>query len=296
MKNIITITLSPAVDKSTFVERIVPDHKLRCAEPTFEPGGGGINVSRALKKLGYASTAMYAQGGYTGKILQDLLFKENILQTPVQVQQTTRENFIVVETSTNLQYRYGMPSPDLTQGAIDYIVLSGSIPRSVSVDFFKKLSHHCISKNIKLVADTSGNALLEVIKQGVYLIKPNLKELSELAGVDIQNVHQQVEAAKRITKELPVHIIVVSLGAAGAMLVSGDELYHVGAPSVKRKSTVGAGDSMVAGMVYALAHEWPLELVLKYGIACGTAATMNSGTQLCNKEDVEMLFEWLKKH
>ncbi|MCS6823890.1 MAG: 1-phosphofructokinase family hexose kinase [Cytophagaceae bacterium] len=308
MKKILTVTFSPALDKSTSVENIVPDHKLRCTEPVFEPGGGGINVSRALKKLGCDSIAIYAKGGYTGTMLKQLLDEEEIIQHPINTQRPTRENFIVVENATNLQYRYGMPSPELSVDEVKmfmdafrsyedvgYIVVSGSTPKGVTSDFFIQLSGYCFSNGIKLIGDTSGQMLKTMIQHGVYLIKPNFKELCELSGKDIKNVNEQVEAAQKILSDYSVHIIVVSLGASGAMLVSSNEVHHVGAPSVKRKSTVGAGDSMVAGMVYALVHGWPLQEVLKFGIACGSAATMNSGTQLCKKQDVELLYNWLKQ-
>src|SRR6187402_1753014 len=113
MKSIYTLTLSPALDKSTTVDHVVAEHKLRCEEAKFEPGGGGINVSRAIKKVGGDSVAVYTKGGPTGDLLQKLLNLEFINQLPVECKNWTRENFVVVETASNQQFRFGMPGPHL---------------------------------------------------------------------------------------------------------------------------------------------------------------------------------------
>ncbi len=307
MQSIITLTLNPAIDKSTTVKAIVPDKKLRCATPKFEPGGGGINVSRALKRLGGMSTAVYLAGGYSGKHFQHLLELESIESCVVEIQSHTRENLIVVDESCNTQYRFGMPGPkvedsewiqclDLIKGAdnVQFIVASGSIPIGVPANFLGKLAVVAKEKKAMLIVDTSGEPLRHAVSQGVYMLKPNLGELSALHGVDELHEEDAVKAAKEIIAKGGAEILVVSMGASGAMLVTKDEVITSSSPTVKKKSTVGAGDSMVAGMVYALSKEWSWLDVLQYGIATGTATTMNSGTELCKKEDVERLFEAMK--
>ncbi|MDF2456517.1 MAG: pfkB, partial [Cytophagaceae bacterium] len=122
MKNIYTLTLNPALDKSTTVERVEAEHKLRCETPKFEPGGGGINISRALKKLGGDSIAIYPKGGPTGEHMQLLLDKEAIQQYTIPAKNWNRENFIVVEQSTNKQFRFGMPGPPLLASEVDAIL------------------------------------------------------------------------------------------------------------------------------------------------------------------------------
>ncbi len=309
MKHIYTLTLSPALDKSTFVERVVPEHKLRCDNPVFEPGGGGINISRAIKKLGGESTTIYPQGGPTGEHMHILLDKEGIKQYTVPSQNWNRENFIVVENSTNRQFRFGMPGPALQKNEvesildylrklpqIDYLVVSGSTPEGVPSDFYKSVAQIVNQKKGKLILDTSGKALEEALKEGVFLCKPNIAELSQLVGEELDTIPKQEAAALKILNENNVEILVVSLGAFGAFLATKKNIYHVAAPSVTKKSTVGAGDSMVAGMVMQLAKGSNFFEVIKYGVATGTAATLNSGTELCKKSDVEALYQWITEH
>ncbi|HWZ21844.1 MAG TPA: 1-phosphofructokinase family hexose kinase [Cytophagaceae bacterium] len=308
MKSIYTLTLSPAIDKSTIVEHVVPEHKLRCSEAKFEAGGGGINVSRAIKKIGGDSVAVYTKGGSTGDLLQKLLNLEFINQLPVECINWTRENFTVVETSSNQQFRFGMPGARLfdrewkkcleiladPSRKIDYIIASGSMPEGVSDDFYTRLAIIAKEKKAKLILDSSGSTLKAALEEGIYLLKPNTKELGELVGKELVNIKEQEEAAQEIIKSGKIEILVVSMGASGAMIVSKEGVHHISAPPVKKRSTVGAGDCMVAGLVWSLSQGMSPQDSLRYGIACGSAATMNTGTELCKKEDVEELYNWMK--
>lgn len=310
MKYIYTLTLSPAIDKSSVVDLVMAENKLRCTEPRYEPGGGGINVSRAIKKLGGESVAVYAKGGPTGDMLKELLDKEKIDQRTIECEKFTRENFIVVETASNRQYRFGMPGSLMSAkecdacldilkdpaNKIDYMVVSGSTPPGVPPGFYASLSRIMKDKGAKLVLDTSGDALKQAMNEGIYLLKPNLKELSELVGNELRNITEQEDAAMKIIKQGRIEILAVSLGASGAMIASKEGVINVAAPSVAKKSTVGAGDSMVAGMVLSLSRGHSLEDTIKYGVASGTAATMNSGTELCKLEDVETLYKWIDEN
>lgn len=308
MEKIVTLTLNPAIDKSTTVKSIVPDKKLRCSQPKFEPGGGGVNVSRALKRLHVNSTAIYLAGGYSGKFYEQLLDNEGIESLVVPIDGHTRENLIVVDESANLQYRFGMPGPSVREDEwqqclnmieqckdIEFIVASGSLPDGVPMDFFARLTSVSKKMNAKLILDTSGEPLRNAVDDGVYMIKPNLGELSSLHGVEELKEDDAVNAARDIINKGGCEIMVISMGPSGALLVSKNEVVQSKAPTVKKRSTVGAGDSMVAGMVFALSKGFNLEDVLQYGIATGTATTMNPGTELCKKEDVERLFKNLQK-
>ena len=307
MEKIVTLTLNPAIDKSTTVQAIAPDKKLRCAKPKFEPGGGGVNVSRAIKKLGGNSTAIYLAGGYSGKFYEDLLNQEGINSCVITTKGQTRENLIVVDESANLQYRFGMPGPEINEdewqnvnqilegsAGVEYIVASGSLPDGVPIDFFAKLAACAKRINAKLILDTSGEPLRNAVDDGVFMIKPNLGELSFLHGAEELQESDAINAAKDIINKGGCEAMVISKGASGAWLVTKNEVISSPAPTVKKRSTVGAGDSMVAGMVLALSHGWPWMDVLQYGIATGTATTMNPGTELCKKEDVERLYKCLK--
>ncbi|GAB3831226.1 1-phosphofructokinase family hexose kinase [Hymenobacter jeollabukensis] len=306
MKRIITLTLNPTVDKSTAVDKIVPDQKLHCAAPKYEPGGGGINVSRALQRLGSASAAVFPAGGPTGDRLQELLRAEGLEPHAVPAAGWTRENFIVVDSSAGQQYRFGMPGTPLTaeeqrqvlaalqnQPAPDYLVVSGSLPPGVEPEFLVEIVRWAHSIGAKVVADTSGPALQRVIEAGVYLIKPNLGELSKLAGVAELNSAALAEAARGLIGEGRCEIVVASLGPQGACVITRDLVDHIPAPAVKKRSTVGAGDSMVAGLVHALAQGQSVREAARLGVACGTAATMNPGTELFHKADVDKLYQWL---
>lgn len=307
MKRILTITLNPTVDKSTVIDQLVPEKKLRCAEPKFEPGGGGINVSRALRRLDIDSTALFPSGGRTGKLLEELLDQEGVSQHAVSVSAETRENFIVVASSTNQQYRFGMPGsemPDNEQEGFfkeferldpfpEIIVISGSLPPGMSTEILKRIVRKGKEKKAMLIVDTSEEALQEVLTEGIFLAKPNLGELGRLVGIETLDNESADEAAQQLIREGKAEVIVVSLGAQGAYLITEDIKEYIPAPTVKKLSTVGAGDSMVAGMVSVLARNGSYSEMVRMGVACGSAATMNAGTQLFKKEDVFRLYKWL---
>lgn len=306
MSDIITITFNPCIDKSTSVSALQPDKKLECTLPVFEPGGGGINVARAIKKLGGDAIAVYPTGGYSGKFLNVLLEKENISLLNIETKQHTRENMIVVDNATNQQYRFGMPGQYMEEeewkkcvesikiNDSTFIVASGSLPPGVPVDIFSIIAKMAKSQSRKLIVDCSGEALRIALREGVYLIKPNLGELSRLVGKEELETNQIEPVARDLILEGCCEIIVVSMGAQGAMLINKDATYLAKAPVVKKKTTVGAGDSMVAGIVHYLSKGKNLQQALEYGVACGTAATLNEGTALCTLSDVERLYNQIR--
>jgi len=306
MSTILTITFSPCVDKSFSIPELIPEKKLRTSIPKTEPGGGGINVARVLARLGTNAIALYPSGGYTGQALDELIAKEHIPAIPVKTRNETRENVIVLETSTNKQFRFTMPATSLSEKEIerllesiehvkklDFIVVSGSLPAGIAPNIFSRIAI-VGKKKAKLVVDTSGEGLKYAVDQGVYLIKPNISELAYLAGKEYLHTNEIVHHAKSIIKTKNCEIIVVSLNAAGAVLVTKNATVAVTPPAVKVRSTVGAGDSMVAGMVFALSRGDDIETASQYGVACGTAATLNAGTELCHKKDVEVLFNQIR--
>ncbi|MBC8054477.1 MAG: 1-phosphofructokinase family hexose kinase [Sphingobacteriaceae bacterium] len=307
MSKILTITLNPTVDKSTVIDQLVPEKKLRCEQPKFEPGGGGINVSRGLRRLGFDSIALFPSGGRTGKLLEELLKKEQINLCAVEISTETRENFIAVASSTNQQYRFGMPGSEISLDQQDkifdafenlnpfpeFIVISGSLPPGMSPDFLKKLIKAGKEKGAKVIVDTSEEALKHALDEGVFLLKPNLGELGRLVGLESLDNDSADEAARELINAGKTEIIVVSLGPQGAYLITKDITEHIPAPAVKKLSTVGAGDSMVAGMVSVLANGGSYPEMVRMGVACGSAATMNAGTQLFKKDDAAKLFNWL---
>jgi 6-phosphofructokinase 2 len=308
MPSIVTVTINPTIDKSTTVPALVPEKKLQCSSPVLEPGGGGINVARAIKKLGGDAIAIFLAGGYNGTLLNELLVNEGVNAKPVEINNATRENIIVLDTATNQQYRFGMPGPEVVEPEwhnclkaieeiddIGFLVASGSLSPGVPVDIFARIAKIAKSKNAKLILDTSGEALKLAVNQGAYLIKPNLGELAFIAGKEELDPEQVVEIAREIIEKECCQVIMVSMGPAGAMMITKDMVQQINAPSVRKKSTVGAGDSMVAGIVLSLSRGFSLPEAVRYGVASGTAATMNPGTQLCRLEDVERLYKIMKQ-
>ncbi len=303
MPEIVTVTFNPTIDKTTSIDALMPERKLRCSEPTFEPGGGGINVARAIKKLGGEATAIFPAGGYSGKFLNELMSREGVPVSVIETQSHTRENLIVFDRSTTQQYRFGMPGSHVTQeewrkvlqvieeSNAKYIIASGSLPPGMPDDIFATIADIAKRKNARLVVDTSGTALKKAVDKGVFLLKPNLGELASLVGKEEVSHESVDQIAKDIINRSCSQAIIVSLGAAGARLITKDEVVQVIPPVVKRLSTVGAGDSMVAGVILSLSGGKTLIEALQYGVACGTAATLNPGTELCKREDVEKLYK-----
>jgi 6-phosphofructokinase 2 len=305
---IVSLTLNPALDKSTSTERLVPEQKLRCANMQIDPGGGGINVSKGIRKLGGESTAVFPAGGSNGKQLCDLLRDREIEISVVEIDSETRENISVTENASNIQYRFTLQGPNLSMATADaclarvealapeYLVVSGSLPNGLPVDYYQKVALLSQKIGARLVLDTSGEALKLAAKTGVFMLKPNLGELSALVGVDKLEINQVDDAALEIIGKDMCTVVVVSMGAQGALLVTKDGFEHIPAPMVLKKSTVGAGDSMVAGMLWALGEGKSYREMAQIGVACGSAATMNLGTQLFQPADAWRLFDWIQQY
>ncbi|UFH36095.1 1-phosphofructokinase family hexose kinase [Flavobacterium acetivorans] len=303
---IVTLTVSPALDKSAHFSGLVAEQKIRCHSALFDAGGGGINVSKAISKLGGNSLAVLTSGGATGEMLKDLLKRDSIPFEAIETKTWTRENFVAVDDHTNSQYRFVFPAPAVSVNEkqriittiqelkFKYLVISGGLSEGLEVDFYKQIAEMAKDNNSKLIVDTTGEALKKVLEAGVYLIKPNVGELAKLIGVERLEMEEVKDTAKQIIAKGGAEIVVVSLGPQGAVLVTKDNYEFVPAPHVVKKSTVGAGDSMVGGMVWALSQNKSLKEVIRWGVACGSAATMNEGTQLFKTEDAKRLFEWLK--
>jgi 6-phosphofructokinase 2 len=304
---ILTITLNPCIDKSTKLDTLKPESKLRCAEVVNEPGGGGINVSKALKKLETSSVALFPAGGHNGNMLCSLLKEEEILFHAVDTKNETRENWVVLETSANNQYRFTFPGREVREETIKalidqirsfaptFVVASGSLPPGLPDYFYGLIVKNAVAVGAKCIVDTSGAALQALKGRKAFLIKPNINELCQMLNVDSIDKEEIPTAAQQAIRDGFAEIIVISLGAAGAWLVSSEKKYFIAAPVVEKRSTVGAGDSMVAGIVHMLQKKLSLKEAISFGVACGSAATMNEGTQLFNKEDAESLYKMISE-
>ena len=305
MKTIVTMSLNPAIDKSSSVAHVVAERKLYCKPPRFEPGGGGVNVSRAIKKLGGESSLLYTAGGLAGEWLKELLDQEGLDHLPFPIEGLIRESLVILEESTGQQYRFGMPGPELEKieweqflqklstidPAPEYLVASGSLPPGVPADFYAQVARLGKDRGAKTIIDVAGKALEQALKEGVYLIKPNVGEFRALVGKNVKEESQIMAEALKIVGSGRCEVLVISLGAAGALMVSAEFTEHILPPSVPIVSKIGAGDSMVAGIILSLARGKPLRESVLFGVAAGTAAVMTPGTELCRREDAERLFE-----
>lgn len=303
---IVTLTINPALDIYSQVENVVPGEKLRCKQAIIDPGGGGVNVSRVIKRLGGDSTAIYSCGGYTGEVFQGLLEKEGITQDPVEVAGGIRENFAVTEISTGELYRFGFPGPELSETEYndvlrklnlyknaEYLVASGSLPPGVPDNFYSQVAAKAREQGIRFVLDTSEKAYTGILEEGAFLLKPNMNELEDLVGIKAETEKEQKDLLLDVLNKFPIEVIVVSLGPKGALLATKDGVKHYTAPTVEHVSSIGAGDSMVAGITLSLSKGNSLENAILYGLACGSATIKSPGTELLQKEDVEELYKRL---
>lgn len=304
MPQIVTLTVNPAVDKISSVARVVAERKLRCATPRYDPGGGGLNVARAIRILGGQATAYWTCGGPMGQLLADRLDADGVPHRPMAVESMTRENLIVFEESNGQQYRFGMPGAELTADEVemclrtlreldpppDFLVLSGSLPPGAPDDFYARAARDTPA-NCRVILDTSGSPLRQGIEGGVYLIKPNVRELSELSGNETLEDTEICELSRNLISAGKVQVVVTSLGSGGAVVVTEQHCENIRAPTVKVRSKVGAGDSTVAGIVLGLAQETDILDAARLGVAAGSAAVMTEGTELCRQEDAWRLYE-----
>jgi 6-phosphofructokinase 2 len=297
--------MNPAVDQSSSTNFVTDEKKLKCRNLRYDPGGGGINVSRAIKILGGKTKAFYPAGGCTGDLLEELLDRENIEHSRIPIEESTRVNVHILEESTNKQYRFNMPGVILREGewikcletledftpTPDYIVASGSLPKGVPDDFYKQIAKLSNKIGSRLFIDASGNPLRRSLEEGVYLIKPNLREFTDIFDVEIMNEKNIITKAKEIIEKNRCEIIVISMGASGTYFITEDDYEHIHSPIVPINSRIGAGDCMVAGIILKLSEKEPIKKAIRYGIAAGAAAVITPGTELCRKEDVERLYK-----
>lgn len=309
MVRIYTLTLAPSLDSATITPQIYPEGKLRCTAPVFEPGGGGINVARAIVHLGGKATAIFPAGGATGEHLTALLLDEQVSADTVKTQDWTRQNLHVHVESGSEQYRFVMPGAALSDDEFrqleekvlgvesgSILVISGSLPPGVDVKKLTQLIQAAQQRGLRIIVDSSGEALAAALEVGgLELVKPNQKELSGLVKRDLDEPDAVRQAAIDLVKSGKVRRVVVSLGPQGALAVDGDNCVQVVPPPMKSQSTVGAGDSMVGAMTLKLAQDASLEEMTRYGVAAGSAATINKGTRLCAREDTDKIFAWLNR-
>lgn len=307
MKPIVTLTFNPAIDGASEAEIIRPTRKIRTRNERYDPGGGGINVARVIGELGRPALPIYLGGGATGAVLDDLVASRGLQPHRIAIRDHTRISQAVYEQSTGLEYRFVPEGPlirdDEWPGVLtaldaldfDFCVASGSLPRGVPDDIYVEVGRIVARKGARLILDTSGAALKAAVAAGgLYLVKPSLGEFEALAGRELRDERVQEEEALAIVRSGSVDILAVSLGHEGAVLVTRDGVRRLRPPDVVARSAVGAGDSFVGAMTFALAEGRSAEDAFVLGVAAGSAAVLTPGTELCRKEDVWRLYDALK--
>jgi 6-phosphofructokinase 2 len=250
--------------------------------------------------MGGDCAALFPAGGSSGEVLKRFLDEEKIIQLCVPIAGETRESFSVKESSSSNEYRFVLPGPDLAQAewqaCLDlvaslqpcphYVVASGSLPPGVPDDFYARLAKLARAKGTQVVLDTSGPALSAALEEGVFMVKPSLRELRELVGRPLETQAQWLEASYDLVNSGKTHIVVLSLGEGGAWLVTASDTCFAPALQVQVVSTIGAGDSFVGGMVWALCQGLPVRESFRYGVAAASAAVLSVGAGLCSQADV----------
>lgn len=305
MPLIVTITLNPAIDVSTSVDRVEPVRKLRCRPGRRDPGGGGINVARVAGRLGAETLAIFPSAGLGGQLLSRLVEAEGVNPAPVPVSGEVREDFTVLDEGTGDQFRFVLPGPhmhgsewmaclkrlaDLTAKP-DIVCASGSLPPGAPDDFYARVATIVGSWGVRMVLDASGPPLKTAVEHHPFLIKPNLRELAELTGEDVQDEAAQIRACQRLIAPRRLEAVALTLGSGGALLVTRDRVWRGRPPRLQAVSTVGAGDSFLGAMVWALAAHRPIEEAFRYGLAGGSAAVLADGTALAASGDIRHLLD-----
>ena len=309
MAAIVTLTMNPALDIATSTDRVEPTHKLRCSMPRYDPGGGGINVARAVHALGGEAVAVFPAGGAAGEMIRYMLNQQDVPHHAIAISGFTRESLAVEERRTGRQFRFLLPGPVISESdqerCLDklalataeatYIVASGSLPLGVPADFYARIAKLAQSLGKRFILDTSGAALKQA-GRGIYLLKPSLRELGDLVGSEIRTEREQEQAAREIIEQGRSEVIVVSLGDQGALLVTAGRAERFAAIPVEASGSVGAGDSTLAGIMVSLCRGLELGEAVRYGMAAGAAALLGSGTELCRRSDVERLYARQSQH
>ncbi|MDE8654414.1 1-phosphofructokinase family hexose kinase [Novosphingobium album (ex Liu et al. 2023)] len=303
MQSLGTLTMNPTIDVSYEVDRVRHTHKIRTRNEQYAPGGGGINVARVFVRLGGNARCFYLAGGATGPALDGLIDLHLLVRTRIHIEEPTRVASAVLEMETGKEYRYTPQGPTVAEhewhacldalGEADcgVMVMSGSLPPGVPIDFYARAGHLMKERGIELVVDSSGEALAAAIDAGgLLLVKPSQGELQQLVGYDLDTADAVAAAAMEIIASGKARLVAVTMGHEGAVLARKEGTIYLPALEIEAASAVGAGDSFVAGMVHALMCGKDEVEAFRFGMAAGSAAVLNAGTGLAHPADIKRMF------
>ena len=299
---IFTVTLNPAVDKEYSVSRLTMDEVLRATSMRMDFGGKGFNVSRMLVSLGTKSIVLGLVGGHAGDLLQNGLVSLGIETDFIRIAGETRTNISIVSQEQKHYIKVNESGPTISAYEIsgflkkikelvqpgDWWVLAGSLPPGVPDDIYSQIIKIVQTGRAHAILDTSGQSLLLGCQASPFLVKPNASEAAQLSGKPYNTIRQLTEIPPFIHK-FGVENVVISAGKKGALLSDGSSQWLGVAPKIKEQNPIGAGDAMVAGLVWRLAMGESLPSALKWGIACGAAAASQAGTGMAPRSLVETL-------
>lgn len=298
---IYTLTMNPALDRALTVAELTPDDTARVTEETFYAAGKGIDVSRVIKELGGSSVALGLVGGYDGLHLEGLLLNAGVLSDFTPIGGETRTNILLREASSGRHFAISASGPQVTAAEIgalyekirglrepEYVVMSGSLPRGVNVEFYGQVILAARARGAVTIVDADGDALRAAITHAPCLIKPNIHELARLAGRTLEGEAEILAAARELLAR-GIGEVLVSRGRQGLLLCSPMQVLKAVGPEIEAQSTVGAGDSVVAGFVLARSRGLEAGECLRWAAAAGAGTAMTPGTELCHRQDVERL-------
>ncbi len=300
------ITLNPSIDQHILIKKLIKDDAIRAISIHRDPGGKGINVARVLTELGGTVKAYGIVGGCAGYMLRDLMDKSNVSFEFIEILDETRINIIITDKSDHSQTRISAAGPNAQWEDVNKLfsllkelkpfpkfwALGGSLPPGLPPDTFKRIIALLNHKGAKCVLDADGEALSLGIESYPFLIKPNEYELSRLINKSLNSEDEIIKAAELLSHK--AEYVLVSLGPKGAILARKGVLLKAITPSVEVKSKVGAGDSLIAGLLLKLEEVASMEEAFIFGVACGTAAVLTEGTKLCSLENVNKIYPKVK--
>ncbi|MBW2039932.1 MAG: 1-phosphofructokinase [Deltaproteobacteria bacterium] len=299
---IYTITMNPALDRTIEVQGLLMDDANRIMREARYAGGKGIDVSRVIKELGGESIALGFIGGYDGLELEGRLINEGVLCDFTRIGGETRTNIILYDRREKTQIMLNAAGPGITPTEVglffqkirsiprdaEFVAVSGSVPPGVSHNIYAQIITTLRGRGIRVALDADGELLRQGCKANPFVIKPNVHEFQRLTGISSSQVEDLLKEARHIT-EKGIELVMISMGAKGIIGVKRNEAYWAIPPQVEVASPVGAGDSAVAGFIYALTRGMDFKESLTLATAAGTAAVMTPGTELCRRKDVERI-------
>lgn len=302
---IVSLSLNPAIDLTYEIPCLQHDQKSRATKTHYDPGGTGINVGRALEKLSHNTHTCCIIAGKMGDILEGMLNQELKRVTVLKVNGETRINTTIIQHSPYSQYEVNATGSAIEPEQLDTLieqflvlcgqgigVLTGSLPPKTPDSTYQKINCALQKQGGRAIIDAPVNVLKQVIKSQPFLIKPNLHELELLQNKTLHTLEDIAVEAKSLVRQ-GARYVCVSLAEKGAILTDANNSYYCPSPDINVNSTVGSGDSMVAGLAYAFSHDQSVEGALKLAVACGAATAQQAGTQLFDEGDVRILAKQL---